>query len=380
MEIQTFLKNIKLLEHLEVATADFKDSFDFTPYSQEDFYKGNFKTKIVVLEFLGDKYSRNIIEASPSTSFILFVDPSQMANGPTELSHFFSEMSHIKAIIDINADPFLSRFHFKNLLNLVPKKNEKNYSEMSEYLQGIIANSLERLEDVKRIHRKLVPIKVNKFKGVTFSSKFVSGISNGGEFFDVFEYGNKLLVHIVSSNSYVISSKMITRYEQLKTKTSLDFDSLETYLNESIQIFLGDDDSHKVELEILTGILDLSTMEFNGLGKGRFAGFSDSGECLFSGESLNSIKDFQQSFSISFKMKRAKRFLILSPGIFKNSSGYIDQKNINTFVKNVVSKSASDIFDEVFFQLSRTDGPVYFLENDSYLLHIEVDKNAIIQV
>ena len=41
------------------------------------------------------------------------------------------------------------------------------------------------LKSIENLHKKLVPLRKEKVKGVVISSKFLAGMASGGEFFDI---------------------------------------------------------------------------------------------------------------------------------------------------------------------------------------------------
>ena len=78
-------------------------------------------------------------------------------------------------------------------------------------------------------------------------------------------------------------------------------------------------------------------------------------------------------------MKRSSRVVLASPGLSRNSNGFLRDKPLYKFFIDNLNRNAREIIDETFFQLKK-DSEKEFLDYDTSIMVMEVDENVILQV
>ena len=173
-------------------------------------------------------------------------------------------------------------------------------------LGNILSKSLLELERIKEIHKKMVPVRSGTNNGITYYSKFSSGESTGGEFFDFQNKNFGNMFFFFNTDSYLISNLLLSAYQ------SFDF---ENFNLEEFGNFIGSINSDKLDfnknkLEILIASIDRKNLKIEG--------YNFSSCKLFTGEEIpvgnrvfNKMSPENLKSSIfSFKVGRGERLYI----------------------------------------------------------------------
>ena len=80
--------------------------------------------------------------------------------------------------------------------------NFETTSEINKRLSTFETFYEKDLKSIKNLHKKLIPLRKEKIKGILISSKFLAGMASGGEFFDIKKEEGQLVVYLTSANSY----------------------------------------------------------------------------------------------------------------------------------------------------------------------------------
>ena len=131
---------------------------------------------------------------------------------------------------------------------------------------------------------------------------------------------------------------------------------------------------------MLTGILDLSTLELKGHVFGSFSVENSTLEKIFIGKPSNSalLTQNEEESSFSFNLERGERVLLSSPGLKKNWASEPRESLVLDVVMNRELKPL-DVLDEIFFQMKK-NSESGLLVNDSSAIILEVSKNVMVKV
>lgn len=332
-EHEIIIAHTDILES-NIAIAKLNKTFSVILYGDQDV---DFSKLTNVISFLGENYNKNL--------FVNLV--SKLENLTREQQVFKSQM------LTINA-------------------------ELSEVMGNVEVELLK----IKKIYEDKAPKRFQSLKGIQIYSKYAVGESLGGEFFDIHKSGNKLLILMSSTNSYLVSSSILNLFSSVKDSK---------VISEEIAIRLFEDicfdakkineaKSKKLSLELCVLCLDLSTLDLKGRIFGKFHLKTSDLRDLYISKSIN--KNFDEvdkaDHNFSSKLERGKRLLISSPGFNKNWQKLNPEFLQEQLLSNDSIKTL-DILDEAFFQLKKNlKGE--FLNYDASAVILEVDKNAILKV
>ncbi|OUR96124.1 hypothetical protein A9Q84_07105 [Halobacteriovorax marinus] len=268
----------------------------------------------------------------------------------------------LKGVINTSLDFDMNRPWFNLLINpQVSSIDQEDLEEVGENLERVLGTALNELKRLKEVHEKLVPIREEKFKGLSATSKFGAGESAGGEFFDILSNDREVLLLLARSRSYLVSSMIMSGFDELRSAKHFSDELVNNFLSK-VQ---SDVDSSKVneskrKLDILFLRVDLKTMK---------------ARTWKSGDSIL-LNDSQLVSESEFTIERGEKLMILSSGLVENQPGKTELVSKSVEKR---SKSCRDILDEVFYTLKREKNGMFF-SHDATMIIFEVDKNAILQI
>jgi hypothetical protein len=233
---------------------------------------------------------------------------------------------------------------------------------------------------VKKIYKQMVPVRKLLYKGVRLKSKYLTGESSGGEFFDVIEKGRQILLVMHSCNSYLASSSFISMFSVFKDLNTIELPSIKNFVVsienelEVIRASIG----KKIQSEVLILKLDLSSLDYE---LWNFGGYR-----IFNGDTLevdhmdaNISADLLDKVRSKGKFQRDSRFMIFSPGLKNNFRTNEDNINEGHILKDMHDRESEDILDEFAIRL-KANTESDFVKFDTSMIIFEVDKNAIFQI
>jgi hypothetical protein len=237
---------------------------------------------------------------------------------------------------------------------------------------NITLDSFEgELKKIKRIYNKVVPFRSSNFKGVDFRSKFYSGESTGGEFFDVHECENKLILGASSCNSYLISTSYMTLFTDLKQSSKFSEELIDQFLKDTQAEFnsLEEASGRDLNFDQFLLVLDLSSLDYTVHNFGNFS---------FIGKDHFVVPPGQSSKEKVFQgqLKRGEKFILSSPGLANNWQYYREETLVHEFVQENFNLAPSELIDEVSIVLKKHEESD-FLKYDSSIICIEVGQNVI---
>jgi len=266
--------------------------------------------------------------------FYLSREKLSIPNDLLELSNFGGVFNPTHSLSNYKSQLSLIFKHFDNEVQF------KDYRAAGKSIENQIRDTKEEVDKLKKIYRKLVPLRVNSWKHFKFTSKFQAGMNTGGEFFD----------YKISENHISFYSISTTNSEQL-----IDFISLME--NNSIKRDLVFQEDF-IGADLLFLELELSTLKVNTLMRG-------GGEVIYQG------KPIKISAGETLKLRPGQELYILSKGLIENLGESYQRLDFNKEL------SLEDFFDEVFL---KTMGERKYLDFDGFMLNIQVGKNALFKV
>ena len=282
--------------------------------------------------------------------------------------------------LNIGTIDFSSKMElFVPLLRRVIELIETQSANLGERFLSLEKGLNDSLKSVQKISKKIIPIRKEKIKGITISSKYIAGLDSGGEFFDLNKGENQLTIFLSSVNSYSLSTFFLGFYESVKKLGVVNRDSL-TKLFGSIENELnGLLVTPDLRAEITVLVVDLVTYKLWGINFGQVVLKSNMNGHIVGNNNRPSCDNLKNS-EISLQLKRGEKILIISPGYLKCSEDVFEKNKLLSYIENLEGKDNNEILSELFFQVKKNNLSSDFLKCDSSILCLEVDPNAIMQV
>lgn len=241
--------------------------------------------------------------------------------------------------------------------------------ELNEVMGGVEGQLLR----VKHTYEKMIPKRLEEFKGVKVFSKYAAGEKSGGEFFDLLTKNNKVFILMSHTSSYLASSTILQSFGNLKQETDFSTKTQEDFLNTILADVhqLAESQEKEISIELFTMIVDLNTLDANLRSIGDFTYY---GTDELKGSKRNNDEVIHEQFSF----ERGERLMICSPGFEQNWLDLREKVELSTLVSNTSIKSL-DVLDEAFFQLKKQAGSE-FLKSDAASIILEVEQNVMVQM
>jgi hypothetical protein len=256
----------------------------------------------------------------------------------------------------------------------------EDIQELGEEISQILTKVEKEMIRVKKIHSHIMPKRAHHFKNLIIESKFASGEAPGGEFFDVFESSNKTLIFLTSSNSYLTSTLTLSSFNNLKDG-DLSLNSLEKALvsiEADLKTLQETKNKKIIKLEVLVGIMNLKSMEFEGFNFGQNAAISSQKKSINTTNCSVSKSEFAKA-KFHLKLERGESLAITSAGLKKNCQDVLDGQGYLEYICRGFTLHKNDLMNEVFFHL-RKNVESEFLAHDATLVNLKVDSNALVEV
>lgn len=244
---------------------------------------------------------------------------------------------------------------------------------------GLLVSKVEQeMFRLKRMHHSLMPRREQIFTNVKVQSKFATGESAGGEFFDIIEDKQKLIIFLGASNSYLTSSMSSSIFSQVKELSEFNLGTFENIVF-SVQSMLASlQQSNKkktLTYDLFLAVLDLKDLSMTGVNFGNHVLITSAGQLVGTNE-FPVDKGLAKTASFQLKLNRGEEVALISSGIKKNSKEYLKDRNYLEFIKEKLSKEPQEFFDEIYFEL-RKSASSEFLAHDASLIRFQVDQKAI---
>jgi hypothetical protein len=275
---------------------------------------------------------------------------------------------------------FMNRYR-KYIGELEIKKSQtKKLLELNQKLIHSLDSFEVELVRVKKMYKQMVPVRKSLFKGVRLKSKYLTGESSGGEFFDVIEKGRQILLVMHSCNSYLASSSFITMFANFKALNSIENTSLKHFVSaiekeiEVIHASIG----KKIQSEVMLFKLDLSTLEYDLWNFGEHRAFQND-KLEIDHFDVSVANEQMDNVHRQGRLERDSRFFIFSPGLKKNIRANQSKLKESEIIASMLERESEEILDEFAIRI-KTVSQSEFVKFDTSMIVFEVDKNAIFQI
>lgn len=148
-------------------------------------------------------------------------------------------------------------------------------AKINGHLEKMIAGMSQELKLAGLIQKILSPTEIPNIPGIEFSTKFLPGVNQGGDYFDIFEHEDKLKFGIVLSccSGYAMSalllSVLIKLSAQIEARKGLDPEKVLLSVVKELGPEVGDKDS----ASLFYGVVDRRTFELKYSSIGKISGF-----------------------------------------------------------------------------------------------------------
>lgn len=326
------------------------------------------QTELILIhhEVLNEANSMQLKKLSECAGVVVYVP--KKSDSETKLINLLGVVSHndhkadcVNILVNIEA-----RIKSENILKsqLISLNNELN-----EIMGGVE----DQLFRVKHTYERMVPKRLEQFKGIKIFSKYAAGEKSGGEFFDLYSNENKIFLMMSHTSSYIASSVILQQFGAMKGSPRLTGKNLDAFFqtikDEVAQLAKAQD--KEITIKLLTLVLDTSSMEIECKSLGKFDFISSHGREVETSESDKVISQHLQ-------LERGERLMVCTPGFEYNWSEVKTDIEISKLMENSEIKPL-DVLDELFFQLKKKSGSE-FLKSDAAAIIMEVEKNVMVQI
>lgn len=260
----------------------------------------------------------------------------------------------------------------------------EDLKEMAGDINLILQKVEKEMERIKKLHTDLMPKRYQDIKGLHLLSKFASGESLGGEFFDLAEINHKIFFFLSSSNSYLTSSLILNTFNELKSHDDINLNDLKKVISDihnELNVLGQTKKKKKINLELMIGIINLKNLKLEGFNFGQNTFVSS----LKNDKQMVSVNDypvdlnFENQAAFEIKLERGAIGYFISSGIKKNCQAHLRGQDYLQFILKNTSLYKEDMLQEVFFEL-RKERENEFLENDATMIYLQIDPSMIVEV
>jgi hypothetical protein len=268
--------------------------------------------------------------------------------------------------LDLTQDYLYNVPLIKNYLIQYFSSDLLSISKLSNDLEKILEFTQSELSKVKEMHDRIVRLRTDNLKGGKISFKFMAGEKSGGEFFDYLDYANEVVIIQTGSNSYLLSSLLISEVENIKLALSNPGKNLAEEVKSFITNIKKVAIENKADLNFLISIINIRNLEIQYFNQGNSQIYIDK-------------KIHQLNESGTLKLKRGDKVFTLSEGTIHNwNLNHPHTELLNYLIKHDQLDTKS-FMNEVFFELYRyKEGS--FLKYDALMSAIEINYNIIHEV
>ena len=272
-----------------------------------------------------------------------------------------SHFTKVFGFIDISQEVEYNIPIMNNYLNLKFTNYTYDLEKLANQLEKIQEHTQTQLYQIKDIHERLVKMRVDKFNSLHFTSKFMSGEKSGGEFFEFVKNEKELAYIQVGSNSYHLSSMVLSEIQALKERNiKVDIEKEIILFEKTITLHAKENNS---ELSYCVITLNLKTLTANFILKGL-------GAIFYQDKMIGFDKP------VSLKLKPTDRLFIISQGVINNWNIFNPKKPLETFFLDNVNMESKELVNEFFLEVSRNKTGK-FLIHDALISVLEIEDNVV---
>lgn len=268
----------------------------------------------------------------------------------------------IFGFIDLSADNEVAIPMLRNYINLNFSKGALHLEKLSKDLDQIEEKTQSQLRGIKELHDRFVKMRIEKIKGAELAIKFMAGERSGGEFFDYIAQDSQMLFIQAGSDSYVMSSLIISAMEDLKIKNGDFYTTIDSFISE----LNHHAKEHSAKLSYTIMILKLKNLEASIYSQGN-------SKIYYNKEILNVGK------SCVIRLNRGAKVTFLSEGTLLNWKANHDENKFVNFLNANLEMNNRDYINEIFFELARHKQGM-FLYHDALVAMLEISENVLVQL
>jgi hypothetical protein len=278
----------------------------------------------------------------------------------SELSENFDK---IFGFIDLSQELEYNKPILNNYLLLNFPKDSSVMTSLTSDLDKIYEFTKTELQKIKNLHDRVVKIRVDQLKGATLSSKFMAGEKSGGEFFEVIQNDQEIFFIQAGSNSYLLTSLILSEIELLKERSTLgNFHDQVLKFQKVISHHATENNS---ELNYCIMNLNSKTLIASFALKGK-------GHIFYQGEVIS----FEEE--IKLRLKPRDKLVVISEGAMQNWE-LLAKNSVKKFFVQNQELATRELITEFFFEVSRNKTGS-FLIYDALLAVVEIDENILYQL
>jgi hypothetical protein len=275
-----------------------------------------------------------------------------------------SQIDKIFGFIDLSQEIEYNLPLLQNYLNLNFTSNQISLKKLASDIEKVYDFTKSELTKIKDLHERLVKVRIDNFKGVTVTSKFMAGEKSGGEFFDIIQSDHNIVFIQAGSDNYIVSSMILAELEVLKLSSPTT--SLKNQSENFEKMITHHAKENNGSLSYCVVNIDLKNLQADFTFKGE-------GYLFYQG----TLIDF--SHPVRLKLKPAEKFYLLSNGSLKNLKELNTKLSVKNFYSEHAEKNTRDLINEFFFEVSRNKAG-NFLNYDALMAVIEIDQKTLYQL
>ena len=279
------------------------------------------------------------------------------------VSELKSDFNKIFGFIDLSQEIEYNVPVLKNYLKLNFSKETINLEKLADNLNKVYELTSTELGQIKSLHDRLVKVRVDSLKGANISSKFMAGEKSGGEFFEIIQNDQEIIFLQVGSNSYLVSSIILSEIEQLKESSNAT--NLQSQLVQFQKTIKHHANENQAELTYCMMSLNLKKLQVTFTQNG-------TGHIFYQGKFIS----FNEPIKMNFKPR--DRLCIISQGAIKNWD-ILSKISMKDFFEKNQDMNTKDLINEFFFETSRNKSGT-FLIYDALMAAIEIEENVLYQL
>jgi phosphoserine phosphatase RsbU/P len=261
-------------------------------------------------------------------------------------------------------------------------KYQTEFIKLSSNLDLILSTSQQDIEQLNLIQSHLIPTELPQFPGFEISRKFSFGTQQGGDYFDLFSFTDKMkcAVLLSSSSSYTMSASFLSIVLQNSSR-------FEGKSNQSIDEIINETGTELLKLaqpqdetQLFYGIFDRRqmTLQFCCVGKIKAVLLPplNSDELaikILSSASLGFKQDRQiKAASIQLKLQEGQRICLISEGLLN----VLDESEVVEIAKDTLSGTVHELRNQLFVKAQIKSGFERPLKDQTVIV-IELKKSIV---
>lgn len=259
---------------------------------------------------------------------------------------------------------------------------QKELLKFSQNLDMLLSSTQNDVNALSLMQQAIVPTELPQFVGYEISRKFSYGSRQGGDYFDLFSFVDKMkfAVLLASSSSYTMSAAFLSAV--LQNTASLEGrqgwsmeEVVSTLASELLKISSGKD-----ETQLFYGVFDRREMEFRFCCVGQIRGYIISPtndknnviKILSSTTPGIKIGQSNEYASVKIDLKPGDRLCFISEGLLN----ILDNTEIVQAMQQTIEGTVHDLRNQIFIQAQLKSGLDRPLKDQTVIV-VEIKDNIV---